>query len=761
MHSAGSAMLFIVSRTPRFVLAAALLSGASQAAQQDTNAASTAAQQEAGQTTDEIASDSGTELDYVLVQGTRKRDEITLGRTGTTLRETPQSVTIMSQARIEAQNLRNLDEVLTQTPGVVLLADSTVENTYTSRGHVIESIQYDNITTGTNPETIASPNMAMFEGVEVLRGSNGVLNGVNGFGSINLRRKRPLAEFQVSTALTSGSWDRYHGEVDVTGPLTERLRGRAVVSYDDRGFFFPYADFQETLVYGTMEFDLTDSTLLRFASHWQDTDATPNSPGVPFYSDGGDIGLPRDTMLSPAWSDFKYDTKNYMFEIEHEFSGGWKGRLITSYFDTDSSNFYAYHWGAIDRATGNPDPDWGTIFGEQLDLGYRQRGTDLSMWGPVTLLGRQHEVLVGVVRSEEHYSNYYADLTDEIHASSPENGYGMHTLEFIRNWDPTSIPRPAKQPVDFFLPDQYIAQTALFGRISLNVTDPLTVILGMRVNHYRLRGTWFDATGPEVIVDDDFDVKIDHDISPQAAVVYDLNDRYSLYASYADLLAPQTERDAGGDLLKPRVAANYEAGIKAELAGGRFNASLALFRVEESNRAAPLYDNLPPTDPSQRYVASGKSRSQGFEIETSGSPLPNWNLDLGYTYNTTKYISGDVGTDALLASNFLPKHELQVWSNHRLPFSGGRWSLSGGVSAQSKLTEPVEKNSYAIVNLRVGVRLTERWSASLNVHNITDERYYLGSYGQANIDQAANGNHFYGDPRNYVLAVRGRFGGKP
>src|SRR5688572_14828759 len=96
---------------------------------------------------------SSTELDYVMVEGTRLRDEVTLGRTGTTLRETPQSVTIMGQARIEAQNLRNLDEVLIQTPGIILLADSTVENTYTARGHIIESIQYDNITTGTNPET--------------------------------------------------------------------------------------------------------------------------------------------------------------------------------------------------------------------------------------------------------------------------------------------------------------------------------------------------------------------------------------------------------------------------------------------------------------------------------------------------------------------------------------------------------------------------------------------------------------------------------
>jgi outer membrane receptor for ferric coprogen and ferric-rhodotorulic acid len=701
--------------------------------------------------------DSGTELDYVLVQGTRKRDELTLGRTGATIRDTPQSVTIMSQARIEAQNLRNLDEVLTQTPGIVLLADSTVENTYTARGHVIESIQYDNITSGTNPETIASPNMAMFDGVEVLRGSNGILNGVNGFGSINLRRKRPLADLQLSTAVTGGSWDRYHVEADVTGPLSDRLRGRAVVSYDDRGFFFPHADFQESLVYGTVDFDLTDSTTLRFATHWQYTDATPNSPGVPFYSDGGDIGLPRSTMLSPAWSNFRYNTKNYMGEVEHEFPGGWKGRLITSYFDTDSSNFYAYHWGGIDRATGSPDPDWGTIFGEQLDLRYIQRGTDLSLWGPVSFFGREHEVLVGAVRSEEHYGWYYADLTDAIHASSPQDGYGGHSLDFIRNWDPTSIPKPDRQPVGYYGPDRYIAQTGVFGRVSLNITDPLTVILGMRVNRYRLREMSFEVTDTAPVAYEDIDVRIDNDLSPQAAVIYDLNERYSLYASYADFLIPQTELSASGRALDPRIAANYEAGIKAELADGRFNASLAFFRVEESSRAVPLDPDLPPTDPSQTYDDSGTSRSEGFEIETSGRPLPNWNLEMGYTYNTTEYVTGDLGVDSLAFNNFLPKHSFKLWSNHRLPFQDGRWSVSGGLSAQSKLTEPVEKDSYAILSLRLGLRLTEKWSASVNVHNVTDETYYLGSYGQANIFQASSGNHFYGDPRSFVLAVRGKF----
>ncbi|MBL8266494.1 TonB-dependent siderophore receptor [Steroidobacter sp.] len=693
---------------------------------------------------------SSTELDYVLVEGTRLRDEVTLGRTGTTLRETPQSVTIMGQARIEAQNLRNLDEVLIQTPGIILLADSTVENTYTTRGHVIESIQYDNITTGTNPETIASPNMAMFEGVEVLRGSNGILNGVNGFGSINLRRKRPLDNFQGSTSITGGTWDRYHGELDVTGPVSERIRARGVVSYDDRGFFFPYAGFKEKLVFGTMEFDLTETTLLRIASHWQKTDVTPNSPGVAFYSDGGDLGLPRDTMLSPGWADFDYDTKNYMIELQQSL-GSWNSRLIMSRFDTKSSNFYAYFWGGMDRATGMPSEEWGGLYGEQLDLTYEQNAADLSFWGPVNLFGREHEVLVGAVRSQEHYAWYYGDLTPQI--------FEQISVDQMRSWDAGSAVKPHRVPADYYGPDRFIAQTGIFARISLNIADPLTLVLGARVNYWRHREQSIEAATNTVY--EDLDLKMDGDVSPQAAITWKVTEDWSLYASYADMLVPQSAQDANGNVLKPRVAANYEAGIKGELFDGRFNASLAFFRVDEKNRALgvdgpPNQNNVAPS------IAAGQTVSDGFEIETTGQLTPDWTLDAGYTYNTNEY-KRDNENQGRAFSTYTPKHMYKLWTNYRLPAMEGRWSFGGGINGQSSLSQPIyaddwsaliNKDGYTIVSLRVGFRINDRWSASLNVNNITDETYYAGSIGNS-----ISGNHFYGDPRNFVFAIRGKLWG--
>ena len=69
--------------------------------------------------------------------------------------------------------------------------------------------------------------------------------------------------------------------------------------------------------------------------------------------------------------------------------------------------------------------------------------------------------------------------------------------------------------------------------------------------------------------------KVSGEFTPYAGLIFDLNDNYSLYASYTDVFRPQNAIDRNGSLLKPIVGANYEAGIKGEFQDGRVQASLA------------------------------------------------------------------------------------------------------------------------------------------------------------------------------------------
>lgn len=59
--------------------------------------------------------------------------------------------------------------------------------------------------------------------------------------------------------------------------------------------------------------------------------------------------------------------------------------------------------------------------------------------------------------------------------------------------------------------------------------------------------------------------------------MYDLNQTYSVYASYTEIFKPQTQQDLAGSVLDPMTGMSYEVGLKGEYFNGDLNASLALF----------------------------------------------------------------------------------------------------------------------------------------------------------------------------------------
>lgn len=678
--------------------------------------------------------DGETELPDMVISGestsaTQPPGVTTLGKVPLKPRELPQSASVIDHERLEQQNLFSLDEAMQQATGVTVQPFQLLTTAYYVRGFKVDSFELDGVPALLGNTASSPQDMAIYERVEILRGSNGLLHGTgNPAATVNLVRKRPQREFAASTTLSAGRWDRYRAEVDVGGPLSAsgNVRGRAVAAYEDRDYFYDVADQGTRLLYGVTEFDLSPDTLLTVGAQYQHIDSITNMAGVPMAKDGSNLGLSRDTYLDVDWDRFKWDTYRAFGSLEQQLGGGWKGKVSAEYQEADSRLRYAGSFGAIDPQTG----DGGQPTGAAYKFKSIQRSLDANLHGPVRLFGLTHELLGGVTYAQGETRQDTARFLNL--PNTPVNVY---------RWDPHGVPRP--QIGQYTSPGTTTTtQKGLYALGRIKLAEPLTLVVGGRES-------WWDQDTPATRF------KPGRQFTPYGGLIWDFARDWSWYVSYAEVYQPQADRQTwNSEPLSPVEGKTYETGIKGELADGRLNLSLAAFRIDLENNPQEDPDHPgPPNNPF--YISGGKVRSQGFELEGTGYLTPYWSLSAGYTYTSTEYLKDSQNDSGTRYSTFTPRHLLRLWSNYDLPWQDRRWSVGGGLQAQSDYSVDyrgvsMRQGGYALVNMRLGYKIDEHWTAAVNVNNLFDRTYYQSLSNP-------NWNNRYGEPRSFNVSLRGAF----
>ncbi|HIH6024596.1 TPA: Fe(3+)-pyochelin receptor FptA, partial [Pseudomonas aeruginosa] len=676
--------------------------------------------------------DGETELPDMVISGestsaTQPPGVTTLGKVPLKPRELPQSASVIDHERLEQQNLFSLDEAMQQATGVTVQPFQLLTTAYYVRGFKVDSFELDGVPALLGNTASSPQDMAIYERVEILRGSNGLLHGTgNPAATVNLVRKRPQREFAASTTLSAGRWDRYRAEVDVGGPLSAsgNVRGRAVAAYEDRDYFYDVADQGTRLLYGVTEFDLSPDTLLTVGAQYQHIDSITNMAGVPMAKDGSNLGLSRDTYLDVDWDRFKWDTYRAFGSLEQQLGGGWKGKVSAEYQEADSRLRYAGSFGAIDPQTG----DGGQLMGAAYKFKSIQRSLDANLNGPVRLFGLTHELLGGVTYAQGETRQDTARFLNL--PNTPVNVY---------RWDPHGVPRP--QIGLYTSPGTTTTtQKGLYALGRIKLAEPLTLVVGGRES-------WWDQDTPATRF------KPGRQFTPYGGLIWDFARDWSWYVSYAEVYQPQADRQTwNSEPLSPVEGKTYETGIKGELADGRLNLSLAAFRIDLENNPQEDPDHPgPPNNPF--YISGGKVRSQGFELEGTGYLTPYWSLSAGYTYTSTEYLKDSQNDSGTRYSTFTPRHLLRLWSNYDLPWQDRRWSVGGGLQAQSDYSVDyrgvsMRQGGYALVNMRLGYKIDEHWTAAVNVNNLFDRTYYQSLSNP-------NWNNRYGEPRSFNVSLRG------
>ena len=161
----------------------------------------------------------------------------TATRLNLSIKDTPQSVSVVTRQQMDDFKLGSLSEAMSQTTGIVVQHNDSDRVSYSSRGYTINNFQIDGML-NTFSYMKSDSDTIIYDRIEVVRGATGLTTGAGDpSATINMVRKRPTSQWEAKTGVSGGSYDDYYSYLDVGGPLGfgGRLRGRGVVAYRDSG----------------------------------------------------------------------------------------------------------------------------------------------------------------------------------------------------------------------------------------------------------------------------------------------------------------------------------------------------------------------------------------------------------------------------------------------------------------------------------------------------------------------------------------------
>ena len=356
-------------------------------------------------------------------------DSATVGtKTPAALKDIPQSITVLTNDYIEERNFVAVDDLAKYTPGLRTMVNDSGRSSIFSRGYEYDEVNLNGLPSPMQSKFGTLPSLAAVDRVEIMRGPSGLFNSTSELGGvINMVLKRPTDEFKGSVTARYGSWDRHYLEADLGGALNEEgsVLGRLVVANADIKNQVDYNNNDNGTYYGTLEFDLSDRTLLSVYALHQTKDILPTN-GLPAYRDGTMLDIGRSTYLGSDEDFFDASTTDVGAALQHAFANGGVAQFSARYMDHDMRLEQTYTNGPVDGA-GNT----GLMFNAQANQ-QKNMAFDANYSQLFGLLGHKSEFVLG-----SDYKRYESD----IQTYTNRNIGKINVFDF----DPTGVAKPNYQ----------------------------------------------------------------------------------------------------------------------------------------------------------------------------------------------------------------------------------------------------------------------------------------------------------------------------
>ena len=668
-------------------------------------------------------------LEKIAVYGQHHKNYITeeaqsATKLGLTIKETPQSISVVSRALMDDFSLDDINAVLESTPGVTVEQIETDRTYFKARGFDITNFLIDGLGIPQSSGSIQGTlDTAIYDRVEIVRGANGIMTGAgNPSATVNMVLKKPTYTTQAHASASYGSWNNKRVDIDVSTPINNEHAVRAVFTKQDKESYLDRYETDKTIAYLAYEGKLTDDTLLsiNYVNQQKDADS-PLWGALPlYYTDGSPTDYDESTSTAADWSYWDNSAERIYVTLEQNLSATWvaKARYAHIKNEQNSELFYVY---------GTPDKDTGlglTGYASRYDYKDTQDLFDLYASGKFELFSLEHDLSFGISQANMDFKDQ--SLYDY------STGNGFPAMPDLATWDgiapeATLVDKPNGSDVQN-------TQRSAYVSTRIKLAEPLSILAGVRYTDWETKGTAYSVV----------QTRDDSEIIPYIGTVYDFTESLSAYASYTETFVPQKELDINAEQLAPVIGKSAEVGLKAQLLDEQVFVTLAYFDAKQKGLAVAIPGSS-PTD--TRYYGSDGINSDGFEIELSGQLTDDLSASISFSNLS---IDGDE-----LVKDYTPENQLKMAATYQVPFIDGltlganyRWQDS---ISRVQVKDPAgnalattKQDAYGLLDLMATYEITQNVGVTFNVNNSTDEKYINSLYWEQG---------YYGAPRNYSLSV--------
>ncbi|MBE7169013.1 MAG: TonB-dependent receptor [Williamsia sp.] len=570
-------------------------------------------------------SESSRQLEDIIINGRKSVNSkpVTVGKSGLSPMDIPQSIAIINAETIRDQQMNRLSDVMKNVNGVAYGENrGSVNETFFARGY---SLGGNNVLkNGARTSTGGIPEASTLESVEVLKGSAALLyGGVTGGAVVNLVTKKPKFEWGGEASMRAGSNNLYKPTLDFYGPISNKLAFRVIGTYEKADSYRDVVKTKRFYVNPSLLYKFSGRTELIVQGDYLKSDYTPDF-GI------GSVGnkispVGRNAFLNTLWAYNNTSTTTTQANLTHKFSEKWKLNALASQ-QTYTRDYFGAERPAANAAgmaarnlTRSKSKEY--TYNEQLNI------TGAFKTGRIN-----HTVLIGADADQSR-------TTASGFAYAP----GSKAL-----YDSINILNPATYNTHAEIPQTYIITNTLtpiiragaFVQDLIAITDKFKVLAGVRWTYQRTSATTIDSVLKNKQVRGTAAPKTDKAFSPKFGLIYQPLKSTSVYVSYANNFTSNSGLNVATNApMGPSIIDQYEAGIKNDFFDGKLSANVTWYKIVNNRFAQTALFNAAgaPNGDANLKEFSGKTASDGIEVDLSGTIVKGLNFIAGYSYNYMRY----------------------------------------------------------------------------------------------------------------------------